>query len=293
VATDDLATAAEDGQATVDVLANDTDADGDALAVAAVGSPGHGAAALDASGSVVYTPASNFWGSDSFTYVVTDGTTTATANVAVEVTAVNDAPTAVDDSASTAASTQVIVSVLDNDSDVDGDALAVSAVGPAGHGTTAVGGGGVTYTPASGFAGADSFTYDVSDGHGGSATATVVVTVAPPSPPTMHVGDLDRTATRQTKKWTAKVTIRVRSATETAVPGATVRGTWSTGATMTCTTGSLGNCTVTMSAIPRTILSVTFSVTNVTRSGWVYLASANHDPDADSNGTSITVSRPW
>jgi hypothetical protein len=109
----------------------------------------------------------------------------------------------------------------------------------------------------------------------------------------MHVSDLDQTATRQTKKWTAKVTIRIRSATETAVPGATVSGTWSTGASMTCTTGKNGNCTVTMSAIPRTTLSVTFSVTNVARSGWVYLPSANHDPEADSDGTSITVSRPW
>jgi len=292
VATDDAATAAEDGQVTVDVLANDTDADGDALAVATVGSPAHGAAVIDASGSVVYTPAPNFWGSDSFTYEVTDGSTTATATVSVEVTAVNDAPVAVDDSASTDESTQVTVPVLDNDSDVDGDALAVTAVGPASHGTTAVYAGSVTYTPASGFAGADSFTYDVSDGHGGSATATVVVTVAAPPAPTMHVSDLDRTATGQTKKWTAKVTIRVRSATETAVAGATVSGTWSTGASMICTTGSRGNCTVTLSAIPRTTLSVTFSVTNVARSGWVYLPSANHDPEADSDGTSITVSRP-
>jgi len=68
---------------------------------------------------------------------------------------------------------------------------------------------------------------------------------------------------------------------------------WSTGASMICTTGSRGNCTVTLSAIPRTTLSVTFSVTNVARSGWVYLPSANHDPEADSDGTSITVSRPW
>jgi hypothetical protein len=237
----------------------------------------------------VYTPAPGFSGSDSFGYTVSDGQGGfATATVGVTVTASNHPPVAANDSAITNQAVPVTVLVLANDSDADGDALAVSAVGPAAHGSTAIGGGGVVYTPAAGYYGSDSFAYTVSDGQGGFATATVSVQVKR----TLHVSDLDRSRTLQSRTWTAKVTIRVRSATEAAVANATVTITWSTGATTKCTTGSGGNCTVTLAKIPRTTLSVTASVTAVSRSGWTYSAADNHDPDGDSNGTAIVVSRP-
>ena len=87
-----------------------------------------------------------------------------------------------------------------------------------------------------GFSGTDTFTYDVSDGHGGSDTGTVTVTVSA-TPRQMHVADLDATATLQTTKWTAKVTVRVRNSSGGAINNVVVRGTWSTGENVTCTTG--------------------------------------------------------
>lgn len=100
--------------------------------------------------------------------------------------ATNHAPTAVGDAASTPAGQAVQVKVLANDADRDGDTLTVVAAGPAGHGAVAVNkDGSVTYTPAAGYTGADTFGYSVNDGKGGIAygTVNVQVTAAPVTPP--------------------------------------------------------------------------------------------------------------
>ncbi len=97
-ASDDGYTVAEDN--TLDapapgVLANDTDADADALTAALVGTPSHGSVVLNADGSFAYTPAADYFGPDSFTYKASDGAAeTRVATVSINVTPVNDAPTA-------------------------------------------------------------------------------------------------------------------------------------------------------------------------------------------------------
>uniref|UniRef100_UPI0014216010 Ig-like domain-containing protein n=1 Tax=Thalassoroseus pseudoceratinae TaxID=2713176 RepID=UPI0014216010 len=92
------------------------------------------------------------------------------------VTAINDAPIAVDDDATTDEDTPVVINVLANDSDVEGDTLTVSAVTPGTNGTVTINPDGtLTYTPAANFAGSDTFTYTINDGNGGSDTATVNV----------------------------------------------------------------------------------------------------------------------
>jgi VCBS repeat-containing protein len=187
VAADDAKSTDEDQTLTFpssDLKSNDSDVDGDSLSVTSVGAASHGTTNLANDGTVTYTPATNYNGPDSFTYTVSDGNGgSATAKVDLTVNAVNDDPVANDDAKSTDEDTTLTFqasTLLANDSDVDGDTLSVSNVGAASHGTTNLANDGtVTYTPAANYNGADSFTYTVSDGNGGTATAKVDVTVNP------------------------------------------------------------------------------------------------------------------
>ena len=91
-AADDSATTDEDAAATIAVLGNDGDADGDALTLATVSAPAHGTATANADGTILYTPAGNYSGADSFSYTINDGQGgSATAMVTVTVTGINDA----------------------------------------------------------------------------------------------------------------------------------------------------------------------------------------------------------
>ena len=110
----------------------------------------------------------------------------------------------------------------------------------------------------------------------------------------MHIGDLDGMGTYQGGKWTANVTIIVHDTYHNPVANATVSGTWSNGASgrASCTTGSNGQCSVSVSGISKGKSSVTFTVNNVTRATLSYTSANNHDPDGSSNGTRIVVRRP-
>lgn len=91
VATDDTTDTVEDNAITIDVLANDTDADGDPLDITGTTDPNNGVVTHNGV-TVTYTPNENYFGVDSFTYTITDGTVSATANVTVNVGTVNDIP---------------------------------------------------------------------------------------------------------------------------------------------------------------------------------------------------------
>jgi len=189
VAVDDTATTPDGTSTLIDVLANDTDVDGDTLTIKSVGQPGHGTTAIEA-GQVRYTPAPNYTGPDTFDYVVMDDTTGAdTGSVAMTVTAINHPPVANADAATTDEDTSQLVDVRANDTDVDGNALTISNVGSPTHGTAAIEAGQVRYTPAANYAGPDSFGYTVSDGAGGTDTATVSMTVTAVNDPPVAVDD--------------------------------------------------------------------------------------------------------
>jgi Ca2+-binding RTX toxin-like protein len=184
VAADDPVTATEDMPlvlAPAALMNNDADADGDALTIVGVGNAVHGTVALS-EGNVVFTPAANYNGPASFDYAVSDGHGgTSTATVNIDVVAVNDAPVTADDPVAAVEDTPLVLtpaSLLANDGDVDGDALTIISVGNDSHGTVALDGGNVVFTPAANYNGPASFDYTVSDGHGGTSTATVNVTVA-------------------------------------------------------------------------------------------------------------------
>ena len=110
----------------------------------------------------------------------------------------------------------------------------------------------------------------------------------------MHVGDLDATSTSEKNRWTASVTITVHDAGHNAVANTLVTGTWSEGNSVSasCTTGASGQCSVSSGNIQKRVGSVTFTVEDLSEGSSTYDATANHDPDGDSDGTSITVFKP-
>ncbi|HNL97161.1 MAG TPA: Ig-like domain-containing protein, partial [Accumulibacter sp.] len=162
-----------------DVRGNDSDVDGDALRVELLSPPASGQLLAQADGSFVYTPIASFSGEDSFTYRLSDGLAlSGVATVRLQVAAVNQAPVAEDDSATTDEDTPVTVTVLANDRDPDGDALVVALLTPPQHGSAvAHADGSITYTPAADFFGADQFSYSLRDDQGRAASASVAVTV--------------------------------------------------------------------------------------------------------------------
>ena len=186
VATDDAVSVDEDGSVTFQPGANDTDNDGDTVVTSAIASsPSNGTAVVNDNGTVTYTPDANFNGADSFDVTISDGKGGFdTSTVTVTVNPVADAPIASDDTASAESDTPVVLNVVGNDSDPDGDAVQVTAVDQSANGTVVINADGtLTYTPNSGFEGLDSFDYVVSDGNGGIDTATVTVNVLPfPTP---------------------------------------------------------------------------------------------------------------
>ena len=126
VAQADAVTANEDVPILIDVLANDTDADGNALFITAVGAAANGTVAIE-NGKLRYTPNANFFGTDSFTYDIADGFGgTSSAEVDITIVSVNDDPVAHGDSAVTFRNTPVTIDVLANDTDVDGGTLAIA-----------------------------------------------------------------------------------------------------------------------------------------------------------------------
>ena len=119
-----------------------------------------------------------------------------------------------------------------------------------------------------------------------------IITVTVDNRPHLHIGDLANTSFNAGSTWTSRVQVTVHNAAHSLVAGATVSGTWQniTGNT-SCTTSAAGTCSVSV-MLHQNVKSILFSVTSITQSGAVYQPSANHDPDGDSNGTTILVTHP-
>ncbi|MDZ7267823.1 MAG: tandem-95 repeat protein [candidate division KSB1 bacterium] len=229
LANDDAATTPEDQAVAIEVLGNDSDADGslNPASVTVATTPGHGTTAIDsATGTITYSPHADYFGPDSFTYTVkdNDGATSNRATVSVTVDSRNDAPLANADAATTSENTAVTIAVLANDSDVDGtlQAASVTIVQQPDFGTiTAIdpAHGAITYTPANAYQGTDEFRYTVQDDQGAvSNAATVTVTVGGTGGGTVTFyasDDAHVKSSSPTKNYGAETTLRLRSSDPT------------------------------------------------------------------------------
>jgi outer membrane protein OmpA-like peptidoglycan-associated protein len=210
VAGDDSVSTTVDKEISIDVLANDSDADGDTLTIESVAAASQqgGTLAISA-GKVLYTPPVGFSGTDTFTYTASDGkggTATATVTVLVGPVPVPDLDAA-DDHATTHVDTAVVIDVLGNDSDPDGDTVLIDSFDAAsqqGGMVTKNADGHLVYTPATGFEGTDTFTYKATDGDGEEDSATVTVVVSKASS-----GDLDAADDSATTPFNTAVAIDV------------------------------------------------------------------------------------
>jgi hypothetical protein len=157
------------------VLANDSDPDGDTLTVEVVGGPAHGTVTLNADKTLTYSHSGDDAIEDSFTYRISDGHASDTATVRITI---NQPPDAVDDSASVQRGRSVDIDVVANDTDLNGDGLAVSGFTQGANGTVSQNAdGSLKYTHSGSNTTSDSFTYTVTDRNSGFDTATVRITV--------------------------------------------------------------------------------------------------------------------
>jgi len=181
VANDDFIDMDEDTSIWFNVLLNDTDPDDeiDPATVEVGTNPSNGTITIAVNGSIKYMPNSDYFGMDSFTYRVKDlyGDYSNYASVEINIHSINDPPTAINDTAEVIEGVPKNIDVLDNDTDPENDFLTISSVSNPSHGTATNNGNDISYVSGPEYLGEDSFTYTISDGNGGTDTATVYITI--------------------------------------------------------------------------------------------------------------------
>ena len=272
------------------VLLTASDAENDPLTYTITLQPSNGTLSSSLP-SLTYQPGANYNGADSFSFVANDGNNDSNpGTISITVDSVNDAPVASNVSDSTQQdTTDTWFPVV---SDVDGEALNCTiTAGPGGGASASVeldcSSG--QYSPPAGYSGTDSFTYQVCDGSAACDQAAVSYTITANS---LHVGDLDgSSAPAPRSRWDATISITVHDAFENPVANALVDGSWSDRATggSICTTDPAGECSVTKTNIKGNTTSATFTINTISHPALNYKPADNHDPELDSDGTSIIM----
>lgn len=181
VAVNDSYQTNEDEQLFVDlpgVLENDSDADEDTLTLSIIEQPLMGTLELSDTGSFRYTPQQNSYGQDYFVYQIDDGAANVQAFVLIEVSEVNDAPLANDDSVEVAQGQPISILVAANDQDIDGSLNPTSLTlleGPS-HGDVSLSNDRThfVYQSEPDYRGSDSFTYQIQDDRGAASNVASV-----------------------------------------------------------------------------------------------------------------------
>ncbi|MGK2950648.1 MAG: Ig-like domain-containing protein, partial [Acidimicrobiales bacterium] len=231
---------------TIDLLGNDLDPDGGELLIVGVVQPDNGTVVCEPTGECTYTPDDGFEGTDTFEVVIEGSNgqqTTQVVTVVVAPPGTNRPPVAVADTATVVAGQSVVLSPLANDSDADDDPLTITGATDPVHGTVVCGVASCDYDAPSGFAGLDSFTYEISDGEGGTASAGVQITVT---------DDGGTTTTTEPTTTTTQATTTTTGSTTTTQPTTTTTTTGSTTTTQPTTTTTQATTTTTQATTTTT-----------------------------------------
>ena len=318
IASPDTASTRSGIAVSIPVMANDRDPDGNTFTIGSfpkTGAAKHGTVVRQGA-NAVYKPAAGFAGTDSFTYRLRDSTNAWSTAARVTVTVVaapNTPPVARADSATTTAPDAVTFNLLANDTDADRDVLTVTANSSPANGTVTRSGGMATYTPAAGFSGTNSFNYRVSDGKGGTASATVTITVAP-KPNTPPVAGADSASTTSPDAVTVNLltndtdedgdtlsvtahtapangTVTRTGGSATYTPAAGFSGTDSFGYSLADGKGGTATGTVTVAVAPKpnTAPVATADSANTTSPNAVTVNLLTNDTDEDGDTLSVTA----
>lgn len=179
VAVTDPVSVAREGIVTFNARQNDTDPGGDALTITGVTQGTKGAVTLLSDGAQIkYDTNNGATGSDSFTYTLSDGDG-GTATGTVNMTLINQSPTAVADAKTAIANSTIGMDLRANDSDPEQDSFTITAKTNGTLGTVSINTGGlsVNYLAPSGASGTDNFNYTITDALGATAQGSVTVTV--------------------------------------------------------------------------------------------------------------------
>lgn len=179
VATHDTQSTALNTPLTFDPRTNDSDPNGDPIAITAKTNGAKGTVSIGGSGTTLtYTPGTDQTGNDTFTYTISDpSNASATGSVVMAISSGNGSPIAEADATIAVPTVPVTVNVRGNDSDPDDDVLTITTVATPTKGAAQISNGNIVYTANSGTSGTDSFSYTISDGNGGTANASVSVTI--------------------------------------------------------------------------------------------------------------------
>ncbi len=183
------------------LVANDSDADGDAIIGVSVQDAVNGTVIFDGT-NVIFTPTAGYSGPATFTYTIEDSngaTDTATVNLTIGIpstddmvddqndgdSGLNQAPVALDDTIPASAASVFTIApeqLLANDSDADGDAIQAVDIQDAQNGVVSFDGTNILFTPDDGYTGPASFTYIIADSNGATDTATVNLLISDDTP---------------------------------------------------------------------------------------------------------------
>ncbi|HET9426511.1 MAG TPA: Ig-like domain-containing protein, partial [Gemmatimonadaceae bacterium] len=291
VAVADSPTTPEDIPLTFDPRINDTDVEGNPITINGSAGATNGTVSCTTT-SCTFTPAANFSGTGSFTYTITDGAaTSAPGTVTITITAVNDAPVTTADTITTAEDTPATIDQRTNDTDAESDPLTVTGASAATSGIVTFTATSVTYTPNLNFAGADSFTYSISDGVNPPVNGTVSVTVTPVNdPPTANPDSL-----LVTEDTPATVNVFANDTDPDGPSSPTITGT-SGGTLGTVSCAPTGGCTYTPNANANGSDSFTYTVFDGVSSSigtvTVTITAVNDAPVANPDSGTTTTGAP-